>query len=80
MMNKEWLSRRTLELKCYQAAVDTLCQPRAMQLWRQRCLVTNLCPAQYDTLTFSDMHLAYGNCTVNATKDDMQAALARFCT
>ncbi len=40
----------------------------------------NLCPAQYDALTFSDMHLTYGNCTVNATKDDMQAALTRFCT
>ena len=80
MMNEEWLSRQTLELKCYQAAVDTLCQPRAMHLWRQRCLVTNLCPAQYDALTFSDMCLVPGNCTVNATRDDMQAALARFRT
>ena len=25
MMNEEWLSRQTLEQKCYQAAVDTLC-------------------------------------------------------
>ncbi len=33
MMNEEWLSRRTLEQECYQAAVDTLCQPRAMHLW-----------------------------------------------
>ncbi len=33
MMNEEWLSRQNLEQKCYQAAVDTLCQPRAMHLW-----------------------------------------------
>ncbi len=38
----------------------------------------NLCPAQYDALTFQDMHLASGNCTVNVTKEDMRAALAHF--
>ncbi len=80
MMNEEWLSRQTLEQKCYQAAVDTLCQPRAMHLWRQRCLITNLCPAQYDALTFPDMRLVPSNCTVNVTKGDTRAALARFRT
>ncbi len=80
MMNEEWLSRQTLEQKCYQAAVDTLCQPRAMHLWRQKCLIANLCPARYDALTFQDMCLTPGNCTVNVTKDDMRAALARFRT
>ena len=78
MMNEEWLSRQTLEQKCYQAAVDTLCRPRAMHLWRKRCLITNLCPARYDALTFQDMHLTPGNCTVNVTKEDMRAALAHF--
>ncbi len=78
MMNEEWLSRQTLEQKCYQAAVDTLCRPRAMHLWQKRCLIMNLCPARYDALTFQDMHLASGNCTVNVTKEDMQAALAHF--
>ena len=78
MMNEEWLSRQTLELKCYQAAIDTLCRPRALHLWQQRCLVANLCPAQYDVLTFGDMRVTFGNCTVNATRDNMLAALARF--
>ncbi len=78
MMNEEWLSRQTLEQKCYQAAVDTLCRPRAMHLWQKRCLVMNPCPAWYDALTFQDMHLASGNCTVNVTKEDMRAALAHF--
>ena len=78
MMNEEWLSRQTLEQKCYQAAVDTLCRPRAMHLWRKRCLIMNLCPAQYDALTFQDMHLSPGNCTVNVTKEDMRAALRCF--
>ena len=77
-MNEEWLSQQTLEQKCYQVAVDTLCRPRAMHLWQKRCLITNLCPAQYGVLTFQDMHLALGNCTVNVTKEDMRAALARF--
>ncbi len=40
----------------------------------------NLCPAQYDPLTFGDMCLAPGNCTVNVTRDDMRAALAHFHT
>ncbi len=78
MMNEEWLSQQTLEQKCHQAAVDTLCRPRAMHLWQKRCLITNLCPAWYDALTFQDMHLAPGNCTVNVTKEDMRAALACF--
>ncbi len=51
-----------------------------MHLWRQRCLITNLCPAQYDALTFQDMRLVPGNCTVNVTKGNTRAALARFCT
>ncbi len=78
MMNEEWLSQQTLERKCYQAAVDTLCRPRAMHLWQKRCMITNLCPAQYDALTFQDMHLTPGNCTVKVTKEDMRAALRRF--
>ncbi len=80
MMNEEWLSQQTLEQRCYQAAVDTLCQPRAMHLWRQRCLVTNLCPAQYNALTFHDMGLVPSNCTVNVMKGDTRAALACFRT
>ncbi len=78
MMNEEWFSCQTLECKCYQAAVDTLCRPRAMHLWCKHCLVSNLCPAQYDAMTFQDMHLTPGNCTMNVTNEDQQAALAHF--
>ncbi len=78
MMNEEWLSRQTLEQQCYQAAVDTLCQPRAMHLWQQRCLIMNLCPVHYDALTFRDMRLAPENCTVRVTRNDTRAALICF--
>ncbi len=78
MMNEEWLSCQTLEQKCYQAAVDTLCRPRAKHLWQKRCLITNLCPTRYDALTFQDMHLSPGNCTINVMKEDMRAALRCF--
>ncbi len=78
MMNEEWPSRQTLEQKCYQAAVDTLCRPRAMHLWRKRCLIMNLCPACYDALTFGDMQLTPENCTVNVTKEEMRTVLRRF--